>query len=192
MQRPDERKRTEIMRAAARMFAERPYHEVRLDDIAAATRVGKGTLYVYFASKDDLYTTLIAEGMDQLVAELQAARPAAEGAWRAIERAVAAMLAFADRFPHLHTLMRSGDLAQSGVLASKRSELSSALASILRRGVKAGELSDPHPDVTAELLLSIVRGTVLFPPKRLGRRALASHILRVLGDGVRVRGRSRR
>jgi AcrR family transcriptional regulator len=56
VQRPDDRKRREIMRVAARMFARRPFHEVRLDEIAAATRLGKGTLYVYFASKDDLHT----------------------------------------------------------------------------------------------------------------------------------------
>lgn len=180
------------MRTAARMFAARPYHEVRLDEIAAATRLGKGTLYVYFASKDDLFTTLIAEGMDRLVAELRAAAPGGEDAWPAIERAVAALLAFADRFPHLYTLMRSGQPPEDGLLAQKRRELVSALASILRRGAKAGRFDDPHPGLTAELLLGMVRGALLFPPKRLGKKAVARHILRVLGRGLLAERSSKR
>jgi AcrR family transcriptional regulator len=46
MQVPNEQKRRHITSAAARMFAARPFHKVRLDDIAAAAGVGKGTLYV--------------------------------------------------------------------------------------------------------------------------------------------------
>jgi AcrR family transcriptional regulator len=172
------------MRTAARMFAERPYHEVRLDEIAAAARLGKGTIYVYFASKDDLHTTLIAEGIDQLVAELKAPAAGGEDAWPAVERAVFALLAFADRFPHLYTLMRSGQLPQEGRLVQKRGELASALTRILRRGVQCGTLDDPHPQLTAEFVLSFVRVAMLFPPRNLGRKAISRHILRVLGRGL--------
>ena len=179
------------MRAAARMFAKRPFHEVRLDEIAAATRLGKGTLYVYFASKDDLYLTLIAEGMDQLILDLQAVERDTEAAWPAVERAVAALLAFAGRFPHLYTLMRSGAPPQ-GRLVHKRRRLSNAIARILQHGVKAGELDDPHPELTAEFVLSFVRVALLFPPKNLGKQAIGHHILRVLGRGVLAAKRQKR
>lgn len=180
------------MRVAATMFAQRAYHEVRLDEIAAATRLGKGTIYVYFASKDDLYTTLIAEGIDQLIVELGEVGRDTGPAWPAIERAVAALCAFAGRFPHLYTLMRSGLPPQEGRLAHKRTELASAIARILRKGVKAGELDDPHPELTAEFVLSFVRVALLFPPKGLGERAIAKHILRVLGRGVLTGKRQKR
>jgi AcrR family transcriptional regulator len=167
---------------------------VRLDEIAAATRLGKGTIYVYFASKDDLYGTLIAEGMDQLIAELKATAAGGDDAWPAVERAITALLGFADRFPHLYTLMRSGAPPQAGRLAHKRGELASELARILRRGVRSGELDDAHPELTAEFVLSFVRVALLFPPKNLGRKAIARHILRVLGRGLlpRKSKRSRR
>ena len=45
MQRPHEEKRQPILATAAMMFARHPFHKVRLDDIAAETHVGKGTLY---------------------------------------------------------------------------------------------------------------------------------------------------
>lgn len=187
MQRPDERKRTEIMRVAAQMFAERQFHEVKLDEIAARTRLGKGTLYVYFASKDDLYETLVAEGMEQLTAELRAADRRDTEAWPSLERAVVAMLGFADRFPHLYTLMRSGKAPRAGRLAKSRTDLSRAITGMLRHGVRSGEIDDPRPALTAEFVLGAVRAALLFAPARLGRRAIARHLLRVLGDGVLAR-----
>lgn len=184
MQQPDERKRLKIMRVAARMFAQQPYHEVRLDAIAAKAQLGKGTIYVYFASKEDLYTTLIAEGLDQLMTDLRAADRTTKGAWAAVESVVGAMLAFAERFPHVCTLMRTSLPQQEGRLMHKRSELAQTIASIIRRGVAAGELDDPHPDLTAEFLLSLIRVALLFPPPRLGKGALSRHILQVLGRGI--------
>ena len=38
-------KRDQIVGAASRVFAARPYHVVCMDDVAVGARVGKGTLY---------------------------------------------------------------------------------------------------------------------------------------------------
>lgn len=173
------------MAVAARMFAERPFHEVRLDEIAAAARLGKGTIYVYFSSKDDLYETLIAEGMDQLIAELRGG----DGSWRGIERLVQALLAFADRFPHLYNLMRSGVHQEEGRLAHKRSELVSEIERVLRAGIRSGELRDPQPRLTAEFLLAFVRAALLFTQRRVGKRTLTRHILHVVGNGILTKRR---
>ena len=72
MQRPDERKRQLITATAARMFATQPFHKVRLDDIAAEAGVGKGTLYIYFENKEDLYFSLVYQGFAELVDRLTA------------------------------------------------------------------------------------------------------------------------
>ena len=185
MQRPDESKRREIMAVAAKMFAERPFHTVRLEDIAAATRLGKGTIYVYFASKDELHDVLVAEGIEQLVGELVAASKDRGGsAWHAIEQLVHSMLAFAARFPHLYTLMRSNTLQRDARIVANREKLVQAVAAVLRRGRRRGELRDPHPEVTAELLLAFVRAVLLARPRRLGQKAIARHVLHVLGHGI--------
>src|SRR6266480_3299827 len=71
MQRPDEKKRALITATAARLFATQPFHKVRLDDIAAEAKIGKGTLYIYFDSKEDLYFSLIYDGLGRLVDTLR-------------------------------------------------------------------------------------------------------------------------
>ncbi len=51
--RPEERP-NELLEAALRIFAERGYSNTRLEDIAAAVGVTKGTIYHYFETKEDL------------------------------------------------------------------------------------------------------------------------------------------
>lgn len=55
--RPDERPR-EILAAALRVFAQHGYNATRVDDIAAAAGVTKGTIYYYFKNKDALLLRL--------------------------------------------------------------------------------------------------------------------------------------
>ena len=59
--RPEDRPR-EILAAALRVFAEHGYNATRLEDIAAAAGVTKGTIYYYFKSKDALLLRLTTAG----------------------------------------------------------------------------------------------------------------------------------
>ncbi len=68
----DLRKTRRIIEAAAQLFAERHYHEVRMDDIAAKAEVAKGTLYLHFKDKEALYLGLILDGADRLCQEIEA------------------------------------------------------------------------------------------------------------------------
>ena len=49
----------EILRTAAELFGERGYDGVNLEDVAERLDVTKGSLYYYFASKDELVTAAI-------------------------------------------------------------------------------------------------------------------------------------
>lgn len=53
----------ELTAAALALFVERGYAATRLDDVAAAAGVSKGTLYLYFESKEMLFRAVIEEGM---------------------------------------------------------------------------------------------------------------------------------
>ncbi len=186
MQRPDEAKRRLILDVAARQFATKPFHGVKLDQIAAEAKLGKGTIYIYFKSKEDLYIGLILEAADNLLNEL--ARKAADrggGAWEQIEGMVDALLAFGRGFPHLYALFRTGAEMTHSRLEEKRADIATLCARVIRRGVRSGELSDPHPVLTAQYLLSFVRAALLYAPPSTSTMTIRKHILRVLGRGIR-------
>src|SRR4051794_33899303 len=52
---------TEIVEAALGCFAERGFAATRLDDIARRAGVTKGTLYLYFSSKEELFKAVVRQ-----------------------------------------------------------------------------------------------------------------------------------
>ncbi len=50
-----EEKRRRIMEAAVDIFSGKLFHQVKMDEIASRACVGKGTLYLYFESKEELF-----------------------------------------------------------------------------------------------------------------------------------------
>lgn len=61
-------RRAELMAAALELFVEKGFSATRLEDIAASAGVSKGTVYLYFPSKDDLFKAVIQEGIVPVVA----------------------------------------------------------------------------------------------------------------------------
>jgi AcrR family transcriptional regulator len=188
MQRPDPAKRREILEVAARLFASKPFHEVRLEDVASAAHIGKGTIYIYFESKETMYLTLIREGFTAMVESLKADMqfPASD-VWTRLGQAADGLIRFAAGFPDLFRVLRSGVLtAEDPELQSRRRELALIVEDAIRLGNKAGQTSDPAPELTAQFLLSFVRGAMLYPPPGMTPESLKSHLLHVLRRGIGV------
>jgi AcrR family transcriptional regulator len=62
-QRRKQARPAELMAAALELFVEKGFAGTRLDDIAACAGVSKGTLYLYFDSKEALFKAVIQEGI---------------------------------------------------------------------------------------------------------------------------------
>ena len=62
-QRRKEARPAELTAAALALFVERGYAATRLEDVAARAGVSKGTLYLYFDNKEELFKAVIREGI---------------------------------------------------------------------------------------------------------------------------------
>jgi AcrR family transcriptional regulator len=166
-----------IVDAAAQLFARRHYHEVRMDDIAAQAEVAKGTLYLHFKTKEDLYLALIVNGMDRLYAEVRekVGRPgAAEERLRIFVREV---VRFFDRHPYVLDLVQRMEASGSGVeqvpaLREKREAFLGLLTDVLREFNASGRFVEVDPDLAARALVGMIRELLRFrPPPRTDRLA---------------------
>src|SRR5690606_22087630 len=78
-QRRREDRAPEILEAALALFAEKGFAATRMEDIAARARITKGTIYLYFRGKEDLFKALARQSIGAQLAEVAARAAAHEG-----------------------------------------------------------------------------------------------------------------
>jgi AcrR family transcriptional regulator len=71
-ERRKEARPSELLAAALALFVEKGYAGTRLDDVAARAGVSKGTLYLYFANKEDLFKAVVRENIVRNIDEARA------------------------------------------------------------------------------------------------------------------------
>jgi len=71
--REKENRRRAILAAARAVFFEDGFQFATVDDVAARAEVSKGTVYLYFESKETILAHLLLEGLDKLVGVLEEA-----------------------------------------------------------------------------------------------------------------------
>ena len=101
-----------ILTVAARLFANHRFHEARMEDLAAAAGVGKGTLYRYFKDKEELYLALLERASAGLSQRLDEAMTGPEGPRAKLETVVAAIFIYFDENPHLFDLIQHAEAMQ--------------------------------------------------------------------------------
>jgi AcrR family transcriptional regulator len=184
MQRPDERKRKDILKVAERLFAAHPFHEVKLERIAARAGIGKGTIYIYFRSKEDVYASLVREGMaerNQRLRQLLSQRPLS--CLDALRLIITELVNFATARPGMYQILRtvSPTIGGSG---EHRRELITIITDVIQRGAQAGEVCDPEPQLTAQFIVASVRGTIVFGKDAVPPHRLADHLTSLLANGI--------
>jgi TetR/AcrR family fatty acid metabolism transcriptional regulator len=153
--------RQRILRAAESVFLRKDFHEVRMDDVAAACRVGKGTLYRYFESKEALFTALVLDGIDLLRSELEAATQGPGDPVAKLERVVRASLAHLWERRFLFALLHRREHKTSRTDARewerRRARLARVIEDAVRAAVEAGQVRAVDPRIAAESLLALLR-----------------------------------
>ncbi len=65
------RRREHILAEASRIFSQRAYSDIRVQDIVAATGLAKGTFYLYFPTKEALFLALLLEALSSWFVMIQ-------------------------------------------------------------------------------------------------------------------------
>ncbi len=148
----------EITDAALALFAQTGFAATTVAAIAARAGVTKGTVYLYFPSKEDLFAAVVRERTLPMIEQGEALSAAFTGSssdllrqlfsrWFAVLRAPERialprlMMAEGVAFPHL-TRFFVEEIVQRG---------RSLFASAIRRGIGAGEFREVDPDLAARL-----------------------------------------
>jgi len=189
-----DRRREAILDAAARIFAEKGYHETGIADIAGELGIGHGTVYRYFKNKDDIAAGVSDRAVRRLAEALLQESPTASDTldeYRAqVERIIDRMFAALDdhphelRFFHRHLLAVDAEMLDRAVDAG-----AVGIELYLANGVAKGFL---RPDLDTRLtaqaivavLLDVIRRSLAAPAEPVLRRRWAAAAVGLMFTGI--------
>lgn len=99
-------RRQAIIRAAEEIFSRKGYRETTMLEIAERAGTAKGTLYLHFKSKEELYLTICVKGVAEFGESLERAREAADGLEEKIRAVYLAYIRHSLREPSVFRVLR--------------------------------------------------------------------------------------
>ncbi len=72
--REKQQRRTVILDTARQLFFTQGFRDTTIDDIAHAAELARGTIYLYFEGKEEIYATVLEAGLDMLHTMIQASQ----------------------------------------------------------------------------------------------------------------------
>ncbi|MFZ6674810.1 TetR/AcrR family transcriptional regulator [Undibacterium sp. Xuan67W] len=151
----------ELLLAALDLFVERGFAATRLDDVARAAGVSKGTLYLYYSSKEELFKAVVRENVLPLIDEAGELIQTFSGStadlfrlfmttwWERMGKTKLSglsklMMAEASNFPDLAQFYHDEVIATGDAM----------IVGMLRRGIANGEMRTIDPEIGAKILIA--------------------------------------
>jgi AcrR family transcriptional regulator len=196
--RPDARPE-EIIEAAIEVFGERGFARTKLDDVARRAGISKGTLYLYFDSKDALFRAMMKQRLEAKIASAEELVGNWTGTSADLLRAYVTMHSATMNHPQnvriirlvMSELVNFPELAkwyyQEGIVRMR-----GVIERILARGVSTGEFRHTaHAAFTARLLQLLCAQTAQFryylqpfDPDPISSEAMLAGILDLYLHGI--------
>jgi AcrR family transcriptional regulator len=185
-------RREAILDAALRIFGQYGYRRTSMDDIAREAEVAKGTIYLSFASKDEVFQALAQRLAEQMLAGAQAAR---HRPGTTADRLVAMHAAWfgsyaetIDRSPHAFELLDAKHRLSADLVAETGARYKRLISEVLTEAVEGGELdlesASLTPDTAADLLIASARGLHSSAASPAVYRSYLDALVRVMVAGL--------
>src|SRR6266542_5759403 len=161
---PEDR-RAEILDAAVKVFGEKGVSKATVSDIAEAAGVAKGTVYLYFGSKEQLLGALRDRFVDELlgyVADLLA--QAGQGDWwELVDTTIETMADFMFEKEQLMLVFVEEGLSSDAakVFPDVGSRVDSMFAAAIQQGIDAGVCNVSDPELMAAFFHHAMEGTLV-------------------------------
>jgi AcrR family transcriptional regulator len=157
----------EILDAARKVFAEKGFNETTMEQIAERTGIAKGTLYLYFRSKRDIYMAALTQGIRSLNEDSRRKVEAALGVREKLRAFIETRVGYFEQHRDFFLIYHSeiGNLrvppaAHEGEISELYLEQAQMLEEVLRTAAGKGEIRDMRPDATAFTVCDMTRGVI--------------------------------
>jgi AcrR family transcriptional regulator len=167
-----QKKREEILHAAMKVFAEKGVKRARMADIAQRAGIGKGTIYEYFRSREEIFmegfNLLLRDMKDGLQSVLEVPadpetklKSVMKIFFSSLAQLSAEMTGILIDFWHegIHSEAAKG----GGIIDLKQvyDDIRNAVRQVVADGIMAGQFREVDPTMVASVIMAIVDGLLL-------------------------------
>lgn len=153
-------KKKRIIMAAEKIFASRGFYEAKVEDIAAAAGVGKGTVYEYFENKKELFREMLTSTLMEFFLAEKKKIDRTRGARQKLYCILKAHLDFLVENKHIAHLLLTDHSALNGEMhrwiCAQRDEKLNNISLIIEEGIRQREIRRVDPQIAAKIFFGAV------------------------------------
>jgi AcrR family transcriptional regulator len=169
MRKKETKTREKIIKNALKIFAQKGFFRTAMDDIAQATGVAKGTVYLYFKDKQDLYIATIDEHFNRALETLSAIEAKTTPPGEKMEEIAVNFIEYIKHLKTTYMLFTFENINLKGktlkqmhtVIEPKIQAMIEIISKIIRSGIHSNEFRKVDPKVAAFYFISTIRAIFL-------------------------------
>jgi len=153
-------KKEKIIGAALEIFSQKLFHQVAMSEVAAASGVGKGTIYLYFDSKEALFREVIKYSYNAYYESLQDCLAAGNSAREKLKKVIDMQNEFMQTQKKFVYMLAEEKLISSLILEEEafqcQQEIIDLVGRVIEEGIKQGEFRSMNPVLAAKIFMGAV------------------------------------
>ncbi len=184
-----------ILETAMRIFARKGFFQTTVDDIARSAKVAKGTLYLYFKDKSDIYISIIENQLNSALSDLQAINKKDLKNGEKLSSIAEDWLGHSVEFHRFFPVISMENINQAlNIMKEIKprvfpiiTKIICAVAEIIEKGIENGEFRRVNPRVAAIIFLNIMRTPLLLNLFGAEKIKSCDDILELFFDGLKAK-----
>lgn len=193
-------KKEKIIRAALEIFSGKLFHQVAMAEVAAASGVGKGTLYLYFESKEALFHEVIKYSYNTYYESLKSCLEAGENARDKLEKVMEMQRDFMQSQKKFVYMLAEEKLISSLILEEEAFQYQEKIIDLVRRvidkGMEDGEFKRMDSSLAAKVFMGGVAalwyGAYVYEDREDQGQNSVDEIMHIIYNGFCAEGEGQR
>lgn len=185
------KRRYTILKAATLVFSRDGYHKARMDDIATTAGIGKGTIYQYFSSKQELFQEMVKQGIDLYLDKLKNDVKIGENCYDAFKHIIDFSFDFMQKNVDISKVIMSHpsmiDEKTVKWIYNKKHEIIQTIAKVIDRYIQQGVFRNTNSTIAAHCFFGMVISPIaenVFHRRKFDEELVSKGIVDVFLNGL--------
>ncbi len=186
-------RREQLLNVGRKLFAEKGFEAVTVEEIAAKANVSKPVVYEHFGGKEGLYAVVVDREMnfllDSITQSLTGSRNDGASARELVEQAGMALFNYIDSNPQgFRILVRDSPVtAQTGSFASLMVDIATQVEDVLAAEFKSHGINDKYAPMYSQMLVGMVAftGQWWLDVRKPKKEEVVAHVVNLAWNGLR-------